>query len=115
MWEDDPEVGGDDLIDNFIIANLSSLFDFNQFHSLAVIGMYGIGKITLAFSYLTTNPTTCNTEDNSTFSTAFVIPGGKFYSYSTVVLNIYISYNIITNCNNLCKENGRRVNSPKVV
>ena len=67
MWEDDHHSGGDDFMDNFTIANLGSLFDFNQSNSLTVNGMEGIGQITLAFYNLTTHPTTCNTEDNGTF------------------------------------------------
>ena len=69
MWDTDTDVGGDDFMDNFTITNLSSLFDFDQSNSLTVIGMEGIGKITLAFYYLTTNPTmTCNADDELTIS-----------------------------------------------
>ena len=66
MWDDDPEESGDNLIDNFTIANLSLLPNFYQTNSLSVIGMEGIGNITLVhvFYNLTTNPTTCNAEDN---------------------------------------------------
>ena len=78
MWDDDPQINGDDFMDNFTIANLSSLFDFSQSNSLNVDGMEGIGNIRLAFYNLTTNPTTCNTGDNGTFSTGWLVPGGKF-------------------------------------
>ena len=64
VWDDDPPAGGDDVINNFTVAKLGSLFDFDQPNSLTVNGTVGIGKITLAFHNLTTNPRTCSAEDN---------------------------------------------------
>ena len=69
VWEDDPEVDGDDLMDNFTIAMLSSVFDSNQSNPLTIEGMKGIGELTLAFYNLTTNPTSCSAQDNPTLST----------------------------------------------
>ena len=66
MWDDDPQFGGDDFIDNFTTANMSSLLDFDRSNSLNVTGMLGIGTITLTLFNLTTNPMTCNAGDSGT-------------------------------------------------
>ena len=85
VWEDDVEVGGDDLIDQINIAMLSSVFDSNKSNPLTIEGMKGIGNFTLAFYYLITNPTSCNAEDSPTLSTAQTcsssMPGGKCVMY----------------------------------
>ena len=60
MWDDDIEVNGDDLMDNFTIPNLASLFDFNQSNLLTVNRTEGISTVTLEFYNLTINPMTCN-------------------------------------------------------
>ena len=77
MWDNDIQLHGDDFMDNFTITNLRSLFDFDQSNSLTVIGMEGIGKIALAFYYLTTSPTTtCNAEDELTISSGSLTSPG---------------------------------------
>ena len=77
VWEDD--FTNDDVIDNFTVAMLSSAFDSNQSNPLTIEGMTGIGSLTLAFYNLTTNPTSCNAEDNPTLSTkSSAVTGGIF-------------------------------------
>ena len=78
VWDDDPEEGGDDFIDNFTIANLSSLFDFNQSNSLTVKGIESIGKITLEFYNLTINPMTCNAVDDQIINSSSLGSTGIF-------------------------------------
>ena len=65
IWEDDPEKGGDDLMDQFIISLPASAPDLNQCHILNVPGQYGIGTLTVAYFNLTTDPvTSCSSVDS---------------------------------------------------
>ena len=77
VWDDDYEAGGDDLIDQFNIENLNSVFVCNQSNPLTIKGMNGTGKLTLAFYNLVTNPTSCIAENNPTFSTKSLVPAGN--------------------------------------
>ena len=49
VWDDDPEVGGDDLIDSFTVAVPRSEFHFNKSSLLTVHGMKKIGNLALVF------------------------------------------------------------------
>ena len=81
VWDDDPEVG-DDSVDNFTIAMLSSnFFHFNDSRSLTVHGIKDIGNLALAFYNLTTNPTLCNSGDNPTHGTSSIMLAGNFCDY----------------------------------
>ena len=92
MWENDTELHGDDFMDNFTIANLSSLFDFDQSNSLTVIGMEGIGKITLAFYYLTTNPKTCNAGNDLTIISSSLVSPGIYHLLYTKLTSAVTEY-----------------------
>ena len=80
VWDSAEASGGDDhLIDNFTIAipgKLSNCVD--ESNSLTVQGQLGIGNLTLACFYLTSDPiTSCSSADVSTFSTESSIPTSK--------------------------------------
>ena len=75
VWDDDPEEGGDDFIDNFSIQLISSLFDGDQSNSQTVNGTEGIGYLTLAFYNLSFNPISCNAKDQTIISANSLLPG----------------------------------------
>ena len=80
VWDDDPEEGGDDLIDNFTIQLMSSLFDADQSNSQTFNGTEGIGYLTLAFYNLNFNPISCNAENKTIISTNLLLPGKLYVS-----------------------------------
>ena len=83
VWDDDDALGGDDFIDSFIIANLSSEFHFNESNSLTSHGVKGLGNLSLVFYNLTTNPTLRNAKDHPTPNTISVLPGGTYVAFVT--------------------------------
>ena len=75
--DDDPDCGHD-VIDSFAIALQSSVFNYSQYNPITIDGMKGIGKLTLAFRNLTTNPTSCRAEDFLAIRTTTLAPEGNF-------------------------------------
>ena len=81
VWDDDGNTGGDDLIDNFTIRLMSSLFDGNQSNSRTTVsGIEGIGYLTLAFYNLNFNPISCNVGDTTIISTNSLLPSKLYVS-----------------------------------
>ena len=71
---------GDDLIDNFTIQLMRSLFDGDQSNSRTVNGTEGIGYLTLAFYNLNFSPISCNAEDKTIINTNSLLPGKLYVS-----------------------------------
>ena len=65
MWDDDIEIGGDDLIDNFTIPIPRPTFHSKGSNSLTVNGTAHIGILKVAFHNLTTSPSPYQTGDNA--------------------------------------------------
>ena len=66
VWDDDPEVNGDDLIDRYNITILDTLFTVNGFEPMVIKGVKGIGNLTIAFYNFTTDqlvPSFCSSAD----------------------------------------------------
>ena len=68
MLDDEPI--GFDRIDIFRIIINGSVFCFNKFNPLTITGIWGIGRITLAFYNLAINPTSCNSETTTIIDTS---------------------------------------------
>ena len=74
MLDDEPV--GFDPIDNFQVIINGSVFHFDKSNPLTINGIWGIGRITLAFYNLTINPTSCDTKAIPTITTtSFVCEG----------------------------------------
>ena len=66
VWDDDPEVNGDDLIDQFIIPILVTVSGLNDSESKTLNGVQGIGELTIAYYNFTTDqlvPSSCTSAD----------------------------------------------------
>ena len=68
----------DDEIDNFKIALSSPLDKFNLSNSLTFQGYHRVGNLTLSYGNLT-NPTSCSSDVQPTFSTNLYTPQGNSY------------------------------------
>ena len=77
------ELGFDRLIDKFTIATPETLsICVDPSNSLTVQGQHGVGNLTLAYFYLTTDPiTSCSSADVSTISSSSPIPTSKIHIY----------------------------------
>ena len=49
VWDDDNVINGDDLIDQFIIPILDTVPGLNESESKTLIGVKGIGELTIAY------------------------------------------------------------------
>ena len=79
----DADVNGlPDSIDNFTIAIPRSVTNCNQSNSLTFNGTRGIGKLTLGFFNLITNPMGCKMEDDITVTLNSQATGGNLCNYS---------------------------------
>ena len=79
-----------DLIDNFEIIIDGSVFSFNKSNPLTINGTWGIGRITLAFYNLTTNPTSCDTEAIPTITATSSVCEGNLVSYLHTYKHTYM-------------------------
>ena len=66
VFDDDDHKDNPDSIDNFAIAVPKLVTNYNQSNSLTFNGTREIGKLTLGFFSLITNPMECNMEDDIT-------------------------------------------------
>ena len=55
VWDDDPEENGDDLIDQFIITILDTVFAVNESEPIIIEGGKGTGYLTIVYCNLTTD------------------------------------------------------------